>query len=97
MRTDWREVSAEREAGLGAPRDQEADRRTVDELNAWIEGTKALSDETQRVGAEDLDYAIRSRWVPAVKGKVANGLQRRRELPRAGLKPRRALVPSAGK
>ena len=41
----------------------------MDELNAWIEGTKALSDETQRVGAEDLDYAIRSRWVPAVKGK----------------------------
>jgi hypothetical protein len=68
MRPDWRQIAAEREVTLGAPRDHEADRRTLDELNAWVEEAETVSDAIQGGGAE-LDYAIRSRQVPAVKGK----------------------------
>jgi hypothetical protein len=67
MRPDWREVAAERESTLGAPRDREAERRSVDELNARI-AEAVVVDEAANAGRET-DYAVLSHRVPATKGK----------------------------
>lgn len=69
MRSDWRETASEREAAVGTPRDEEADRRTVDELNAQIEEAEAVPDEAASLGAGGPDYFVLRHQVPATKGK----------------------------
>jgi hypothetical protein len=34
MRSGWRDIASKLEAALGVPRDEESERRTVNELNA---------------------------------------------------------------
>lgn len=69
MRPDWREAAAKLEAALGAPRDAESDRRTVDELNAQIDDTELVVDEPAAIGPQGPDYVLRRRYVAATKGK----------------------------
>ena len=45
MRPDWRDIAAELHATLAAPRDEEAERRTVDELNARIDEAELVDDQ----------------------------------------------------
>lgn len=70
MRPDWRDRAAECEARVDVPRNPDADRRTVDELTARIEGARGLpADVASRLSAEIPDYLFRTRRVPATKGK----------------------------
>jgi hypothetical protein len=69
MRPDWREIAKGIEAELGQPRDKEADRKTVAELNRRIEAAQPVSDQGLRFEEEGPDYFLIRRWVPARKGK----------------------------
>jgi len=69
MRPDWRDLAANLEANLGAPRDEESDRRTVDELNAQIDEAELVTDQSAALGPGEPDYVLRRRLVPATKGK----------------------------
>jgi hypothetical protein len=68
MRHDWRDIAAKLEATMGAPRDEESERRTVDELNAQIDEAELVDDEAA-MGPSGPDYVLRNRQVPATKGK----------------------------
>jgi len=67
MRPDWRDIAAKLEATSGAPRDEESERRTVDELNAQIDEAELVDDEAA-MGPGGPDYVLRNRRVPATKG-----------------------------
>jgi hypothetical protein len=69
MRPDWREIASEREATLEAPRNEAAERRTVDDLNAQIDEAVTVEDEGAALGADGPDYYLLKRWVPVKKGK----------------------------
>ena len=68
MRPDWRDIAAEVEATLAAPRDEESERRTVDELNARIDEAELVDDDAA-VGPGGPDYVLRNHQVRATKGK----------------------------
>jgi hypothetical protein len=69
MRPDWRDIAAKLDATLGAPRDKESERRTVDEFNAQIDEAELVDDESAAMGPGGPDYVLRRRQVPATKGK----------------------------
>ena len=69
MRRDGRDIAAQRADTLGAPRDEESERRTVDELNAQIDEAELVDDESAAMGPGGPAYVLRSRQVPATKGK----------------------------
>lgn len=69
MRPDWREIAKGNEAELGKPRDEDADRETVAELNRRVDAARPISDHGTGLVDEGPDYLLIRRWVPAKKGK----------------------------
>lgn len=69
MRPDWREIAAKLETRLGAPRDEESERRTVDELMAQMDQAERVVDQTAAIGPGGPDYVLRRHQVPATKGR----------------------------
>jgi hypothetical protein len=71
MRPDWREISAEREAERGAPRDEVADKQTVEGWKRRLdEATPVSAEEAElELGGEEAAYAIIAQQVPIRKGK----------------------------
>jgi hypothetical protein len=69
MRPDWREIANGNEAELGKPRDEDADRETVAELNRRIDAARPLSGHDTGFVEEGPDYILIRRWVPTKKGK----------------------------
>jgi hypothetical protein len=69
MRPDWREIAKSMEAEVGKPRDEEADRRTVDELNRKLDEAQPVVDEQASLGRDGPDYITVTRMIRATKGK----------------------------
>jgi len=69
MRPEWRDTAKEQEARRGQPRDEEAGRKTVDEMRARIEQARPLSQQMPVIGDSGPDYMIIRRLVPVKKGK----------------------------
>lgn len=68
MRPDWRKIAQQRESELGKPRDEAAEKTTLEEIKLRIADAEALPpDATEPEGGAD--YFITSRRVPAKKGK----------------------------
>lgn len=68
MRPDWREVARQRESELGTPRDEAADKVTLEEIKQRLAEAEPVSEE----GGEPeggADYFVTSRRVRARKGK----------------------------
>jgi hypothetical protein len=74
MRRDWRERAKAVEADLGKPRDLEADRRTVAELNEKLGEARPMVDENASLDEAGPDYVVISRQMPA-EGPVADGVE----------------------
>jgi len=74
MRRDWRERAKAVEADLGKPRDLEADRRTVAELNEKLGEARPMVDENASLDEAGPDYVVISRQMPA-EGQVADGVE----------------------
>lgn len=69
MRDDWREAARAREAELGQPRDEAADRQTVAELNLKLDQATPVIDEKGALGKRGPDYIVIRRQMPATKGR----------------------------
>lgn len=69
MRRDWREAAKTREAELGNPRDETADRETVAELNRRLDEARPVVDEQASLGESGPDYVFIRRQMPVSKGK----------------------------
>jgi hypothetical protein len=69
MRPDWREIAKRQEAELGKPRDEEADRETVAELNRRLDAAQLVDDEAASLAGNGPDYIVTSRKIHATKGK----------------------------
>jgi hypothetical protein len=69
MRPDWREIAKQKEAARNVPRDEEADRLTVEEMKARMEQARPVADQTVGLGGSGPDYVIIRRQVPVKKGK----------------------------
>jgi hypothetical protein len=69
MRPDWRDMAKRHEADLGRPRDEDAERKTVAELTGRVEAARPIVEEGAATTAEEADYFLISRWVPATKGR----------------------------
>jgi len=71
MRPDWRQISTEREAERGTPRDEIADQETIDEWRGRIEAATPVEPEEAelKLAGEEADYAIVAQQVPIKKGK----------------------------
>jgi hypothetical protein len=69
MRSDWRELAKRQETRLGEPRDEDADRETVAELQRRLDEARTISDQEPALSGGDPDYFFLSRRVPAKKGK----------------------------
>lgn len=66
MRRDWRTIAQAREAAVGQPHDERADRETLNELTHQLaEATPATSDAFEL----DPDYVLVTRTISPVKGK----------------------------
>ena len=65
----WREVARAHEERLRGPGDPQAHRQTVEELNRKVAEAIAVPDGRSPLSAEEADYVVRQRWVPARKGK----------------------------
>jgi hypothetical protein len=66
---NWRDIAKANEAALAEPRDQEADRKTVAELNRKLEQAQPVLDEQASLGERGPDYMFIRRQMPATKGK----------------------------
>lgn len=69
MRPDWREIAKGQEAARGKPRDEDADRETVAELNRRMDAARPVAGPAGTFIEEGPDYILISRRVPAKKGK----------------------------
>jgi hypothetical protein len=69
MRPDWRTIAAEHERTPGNPRDRDADRTTLAEMNARVESAQRVPEAEEPASGDEADYAIIARQVPVRKGK----------------------------
>jgi hypothetical protein len=69
MRPDWREVAERYEALVAEPRDEDADRKTVAELNRRLDAAQPVADEAAGIGADEPDYMVIARKIAPMKGK----------------------------
>ncbi len=69
MRPDWRAIANRQEAELGKPRDEAAERETVNELTRRLDEAQPVSDERASLSGEGPDYLVISRKVPVMRGK----------------------------
>ncbi len=68
MRHDWRESAQQKQAELGKPRDNDADRLTVAEMRARIDEAEAVPNGGE-LAQDEPDYFVIRRQVPVRKGK----------------------------
>jgi hypothetical protein len=69
MRPDWREIARRNEALVAEPRDEEADRGTVAELNRRLDAAEPVADKAAGLHANEADYMVISRKIAPTKGK----------------------------
>ncbi len=71
MAADWREMAERHKSALLAPRDEEAERRTVDELNRRMREAQPLAEEEadSALAGDGPEYMVVTRQVFATKGK----------------------------
>jgi hypothetical protein len=69
MRRDWRDVAKANEAELAKPRDREADRKMVAELNRKLDEARPVLGEQGALGEGGPDYIVIRRQMPATKGR----------------------------
>jgi hypothetical protein len=75
MHPDWRERAASHEAALASPRDEEADRQTLAELNQRLDAAQLVPNEAANPSGDERDYMVISRRDPRDEGQVADGLE----------------------
>jgi hypothetical protein len=68
MSPAWREAAREREAELGKPRDEAAEKMTLGEIKQRLAKAEPLAEEAGEPEG-GADYFVTSRRVPARKGK----------------------------
>jgi hypothetical protein len=71
MSPKWRAMAQHHAAALRGPRDEDADRKTVDELNHRMSEARAVADDDSGpiLDGDGPEYMIITRHVPATKGK----------------------------
>jgi hypothetical protein len=69
MRRDWRAIARVHEAGVRQPRDQRADRETLNGLTRELDQARRVPDDTASLGGRGPDYAFVTRLIPPTKGK----------------------------
>jgi hypothetical protein len=69
MRRDWRAIAKAQEAAVRQPRDERADRETLQELTGQLDEARLVTDNTPSASDDGPDYVVVTREIPRTKGK----------------------------